>query len=95
MARKKLPQGIYKRGEVYYSCFSVNGKQVRRRLSTDLEVSKVMMRKLQMRHEAGEADNEYPLAELVERFFRAKRDFSPKTVERYRRAIRSVVSTSS
>ena len=93
MPRKKLPSGIYKREEVYYCCFTANGTRVRKKLSTDLEVSKVMLRKLRLRHEAGEVDNDYPFAELVERYFRAKPDLAPSSAVRYRQAIKSVTST--
>ena len=93
MPRKKLPPGIYKRGDVYYCQFASNGTRVRKKLSTDLEVSKVMLRKLRLRHEAGEVDNDYPVSELLERYYRTKSQSSREsTVERYRGVIDQVVA---
>ena len=91
MPRKKLPSGIYKREEVYYCCFTCNGTRVRKKLSTDLEVSKVMLRKMRLRHEADEVDNDYPFADLVERYFaRVGPTIAPRSVERYRDGLKPV-----
>ena len=91
MPRKKLPSGIYKREETYYCCFTCNGTRVRKKLSTDLEVSKVMLRKLRLRHEAGEVDNDYPFTDLVERYFtRVGPTIAQSSVVRYRDGLRAV-----
>lgn len=50
MARKKkLPSGMWKRGNTYYARFRAHGQQVRERLSTNLEVATTMLTELRMK----------------------------------------------
>lgn len=58
--------------------------------------AKRMLHKLQLRHEAGELDNDFEFTELVERFFRARSGqggLRPSTVARYRECVELFVDT--
>ena len=92
MAKRKLPSGLRKRGESYYADFMCGGQRIRKRLSTDLEVSKRMLNKLRMRHEAGEVDNDFSVVELIERYFEdSSHGLADGTVKRYRLALETFV----
>ena len=44
-----MPRGMHLRGDVFYSCFRANGKQVRKRLSSDFDTAKKMLNELRSR----------------------------------------------
>lgn len=51
-----------------------------------------MLRKLRMRHEAGEIDNEHSVDELVERYFKQQQHIlAPRSICRYRNALTSIL----
>lgn len=50
-ARSKLPAGMVLRGRVYYARFKHGGREVRKRLSTDLKVATSLLRELMARAE--------------------------------------------
>ena len=74
MARtKKLPKGLWKRGNIYYARFRHGGRMVQKRLSSDLDVAKVALNDLRARADKGDLgiiDNDCPWTDLKERFLR-------------------------
>ena len=71
--RRSLPSGLWKRGNIYYSCFRAGGRLIRKRLSSDLRTATQMLNELRVRADrAGEGmlDNELPVAQLKEDFLR-------------------------
>ena len=68
IARKaKLPPGMWQRGQTYYARFSSQGRQVRKRLSTDFATAKLLLNDLMARSDRGDfgyLDNDYPWKEL-------------------------------
>lgn len=70
---KKLPPGMWQRGEVYYARFKANGREVRKRLSTDLAAAKLLLNELRARADKadfGIIDNNYPWVELRKEFLK-------------------------
>jgi integrase len=97
MARqRKLPAGMQLRGKVYYSCFRANGRQVRKRLSTDFEAACRILNSLRAKADQadfGLLDNDVALAELRKKFERHCRlTLRPKTQERYEHALDKLLS---
>ena len=72
MARKrKLPQGLWKRGATYYARFSAGGRLVRKKLSSDYTVACQMLNDLRARADRsdwGFLDTDYPWKDLKEMF---------------------------
>ena len=70
MARKaKMPSGMTNRNGTYYSNFRSEGKMVRKKLSTNFQVAKVMLEDLRMRkyrESKGDIDNSALIADLAE-----------------------------
>jgi len=67
MAKRKLPSGMWKRGNVYYARFKHRGHEVRKRLSTNLTAATEMLNDLKARLDkagAGILDNSYPWDDL-------------------------------
>ncbi|MCH7688420.1 MAG: hypothetical protein IH899_17350, partial [Planctomycetes bacterium] len=68
MARKtKLPAGMWQRGQTYYARFSSQGRQVRKRLSTDFATATMLLNDLRARSDRGDfgyLDNDYPWKDL-------------------------------
>lgn len=70
-AKTTLPEGMRKRGKVYYAWFRFRGKSVCKRLSAQLSVAKTMLNDLKGRLERGEwgiLDNDCPWAEVKEQY---------------------------
>lgn len=87
MARKKkLPEGMWQRGKVYYARFRHNGKLIRKKLDTDFEAACEELTRLKLklnRKAAGEIDNDFPLEKLKEEYLKAKRqEIRPSSVKR-------------
>lgn len=96
MARKKkLPPGMWQRGNTYYARFSKNGRLVRKRLSTDFAVACEMLNDMRARADRadfGMLDNNYPLADLRQEYLRAcEQTLRPSTVRRYRKCLQTVL----
>jgi integrase len=96
MARpQKLPEGLYKRGKMYYADFRAGGRRVRMKLSRDLTVATQLMRQERARAERadrGWLDNDYPLKELQAKYVAyIKQALAPGTVERYERSLRAIM----
>ena len=72
MARKrKLPQGLWKRGKVYYARFSSGDRLVRKKLSSDYTVACQLLNELKSRADRadfGILDLDYPWADLKASF---------------------------
>ena len=89
MARKaKMPSGMTNRNGTYYSNFRSEGKMVRKKLSTNFQVAKVMLEDLRMRkyrESKGDIDNSALIADLAELWFQSITQQRPaSTVRRYR-----------
>lgn len=70
---KKLPPGMWRRGGVYYARFRRNGREVRKRLSTDLDTAKSLLNELRSRadrQDFGIVDNNYKWSTLKAEFLR-------------------------
>lgn len=69
----KLPDGMWVRGGVYYARFRANGREVRKRLSTNLRAATQMLNDLRARADKadfGLLDNACPWSELKTEFMR-------------------------
>ncbi len=91
---RKLPPGMWKRGDVYYSRFRSDGQVVRQRLSTDFRVACQMLTDLRLgryRRANGELSNDYTLELLSKEYFRSiDQTLNPSTVQRYRQNLANV-----
>ena len=85
--KRKLPEGVRERNGAYYGDFYANGRRVRKRLSSQLDVAEELLHELQARADRadfGLLDNDFRLAELREQWLRYCRQArKPATVERY------------
>ena len=92
---KGLPSGMIKRGEKYYANFRYEGKHIRKVLSPDLQVAKVMLRDLRMKaykKSTGDVGNDQRIAELADAWFRSiAQRIGAATVTRYRQNISAVL----
>lgn len=74
MARpKKLPDGMYKRGKVYYARFRAGGRQIRKRLSTNYTAACELLNDMRARADKadfGILDNDYPWKDMKEAYIR-------------------------
>jgi len=71
--QRKLPPGMWQRGDVYYARFRANGRDVRKRLSSDFRVACELLRELRARADKadfGLVDNDYKWAALKEEFLK-------------------------
>ena len=87
MARSKgLPAGLIKRGQVYHANFQYNGRRVRKKLATNLNVATQMLNDLRARvfqDDYGALDNNVPLSEIKEEYLTSCEDrVRPSTFER-------------
>ena len=83
----KLPPGMIKRGKKYYANFRQDGKLIRKKLSPNFQVAKVMLQDLRMkvhRESNGDIDNDQFIKELSEKWFRSiGQTLDASTVVRY------------
>lgn len=74
MARpRKLPPGIWQRGDTYYARLRVGGRLIRKRLSSDFTTAKALLNEIRAKAERGDfglSDNDYSWAELKREFLR-------------------------
>ena len=70
--QRKLPKGMVKRGDAYYSAFRAGGRLVRKRLSSDFKTATELLNDLHRADKAdyGQVDNDLPWAELKAEFLR-------------------------
>jgi integrase len=67
----KIPEGLWARNGTYYARFRTNGREVRKRLSSDLKAAKEMLNELKSRADKadfGLLDNDYSYADLKKEF---------------------------
>ena len=92
--KPKLPSGMIKRGNTYYAHFRQDGKPIRKKLSTNLQVAKVMLQDLRMkvyRESIGEIDNDMPICELETLWLRSIRQSgADSTATRYRQNLANI-----
>ena len=74
MARtKRLPPGLWKRGNVYYARFKAHGREYRDRLSKDFDAACELLNRLRARADRAEfdiIDNNSPWQSLKAEFMR-------------------------
>lgn len=71
--QRKLPSGMWRRGRTYFARFRANGREVRKRLSTDFRVACELLRDLRARADKadfGLVDNDYKWATLKDEFIK-------------------------
>jgi hypothetical protein len=71
--KRKLPLGLWKRGDTYYAKFSHGGRTVRKRLSSDYDVACEALNSIRARADRGDfdlIDNDYKWEELKAEFLR-------------------------
>ncbi|HKI36066.1 MAG TPA: tyrosine-type recombinase/integrase [Gemmataceae bacterium] len=89
--KRKLPEGMYRRGRHYYADFYAGGRRVRKKLATDLDAAKDILIELRSRAQRADfslLDNDYPLAELRDQYLRhCKQALGELSEVRYRQAI--------
>ena len=94
--KKKLPEGIRERGGTYHADFYANGRRVRKKLSTNLDVAKQLLTELKARADRadfGLLDNDYSLSELQTSFLdHCKQVKRPSTVESYQICLNNILS---
>src|SRR5579871_2359408 len=88
MSRKrKLPDGMVTRPgrKGYYADFRVGGRRVQKKLGTDFDAAKSILHDLKARAEKAEfglLDNNYPLAELQQKYLtHCRQSLDPNTVK--------------
>ena len=90
----KLPSGMIKRGNAYYAHFRQAGRPIRKKLSPNLEVAKVMLQDLRMkcyRENNGEIDNDILIGELSSLWLRSlSQRLAASTVTRYRQNMANI-----
>ena len=70
---RKLPPGMVKRGQTFYSAFRSGGRSVKKRLSTNFRAACEMLTELRSRADKGDfdlVDNDYPWADLKAEFLK-------------------------
>ena len=70
-SQQNLPPGMWKRGRVYYARFRAGGREIRRKLSTQLDVVRQVLNELRARADKadfGLVDNGCAWAELKKEF---------------------------
>ncbi len=95
MAReRKLPSGMWKRGNVYYARYRCDGELIRQKLSTDFRVACEMLTDLRLgvyRREKGEVTNDLEITKLAIYWFRSiEQTLESSTVRRYQQNISNV-----
>ena len=90
-----MPSGMIKRGTKYYANFRYNGNCIRKVLSPNFQVAKIMLKDLRMkayREKNGDIDNDREIADLSEAWFRSiMQRLGAKTITRYRQNISNVL----
>jgi integrase len=86
--RRKLPSGMWLRGNAYYARFRANGRVVRKKLSTDYRVACELLAEMQARAaraDFGIIDNNVPLDEVRDQYLPAcSQSVRSSTLARYR-----------
>jgi len=92
---RKLPVGMQKRGNVYYSGFRAGGRLIRKRLSEDFKTACMLLRDLKARADRADfdlLDNDHGIADLKRQYLaHCEQVLRPKTVKRYRENLANVL----
>ncbi len=95
--KRKLPDGMVTRPgrKAYYADFRVGGRRVQKKLGTDFEAAKSILHDLKARAEKAEfglLDNNYPLAELQQKYLtHCRQSLDPNTVKCYEGWLKNIV----
>jgi integrase len=91
--RKPSPD-LWKRGNVYYARFSHNGRQIRKKLCSDLQVAEEMLAELKLatyRGEVGIVTTDYLVAALLDDYLRSvSQSIASSSAERYGQRARNL-----
>ncbi len=83
----RLPEGMTKRGRVYWADFRADGRRIRKRLSTDLKTARQLLTELRARVERADyslVDNDLPIVDLQAEYLKhCRQTKKPGTVDRY------------
>jgi integrase len=95
--KRKLPDGMTTRPgrRGYYADFWAGGRRVQKKLGTDFDAAKTILHDLRARAEKAEfglLDNDYPIAELRERYLKRCKQERPRSVDRYRNALDHILA---
>jgi integrase len=93
---RKLPENMRVRGGVYYADFyDVNGRRVRKRLSSDFDAAREILNDLKARADKAEhglLDNDYALDQMREEFIRhSEQTVKPATADRYETCLTNIL----
>jgi hypothetical protein len=84
----KLPDGMIRRGAVYWADFRAGGRRIRKSLSRNLKTARQLLIELRARAERGDyglLDNDYPMEDLRAEYLRhCEQTKKPATVKRYK-----------
>ena len=72
-SHRKLPEGLRKRGNIYYAWFQSGNVRVRKRLSHNLQVAKVLLNDMRAKLDRGDlgvVDNRYPWQLALDEYLR-------------------------
>lgn len=89
---RKLPDGLWKRGDTYYARFRANGRLVRKRLSTVFDTACELLRDLRSRTDKADfdlIDNDYTWDELKKEFLRWARQ-AVRNPDQYERDLKHI-----
>ncbi|NQT13178.1 MAG: site-specific integrase [Planctomycetes bacterium] len=95
MTKKKLPPGMALRGQTYWADFRVNGRRVRKSLSTNHKTARQLLIELRARTERGDfglMDNDCRLDELQAAYLRhCEQTLKPGSVSAYRLRLQTIL----
>jgi hypothetical protein len=93
--KRKLPEGMTRRGRHYYCDFYAGGRRVRKRLATDLNAPKDILVETRSRAQKGDyglLDNDFPLAEPKQQWLRyCRQALEPKSIARYEACLGNIL----
>ena len=91
---RKLPAGMWQRGNVYYARFRCDGEEIRQRLSSDFRVACTMLSDLRLgeyRREKGEISNDITIESISNGWlWSIEQTLEPSTVRRYRQNVDNI-----
>ena len=90
-----LPEGMRKRGNVYWADFGHNGRRIRKSLSRNLKTAKQLLTEMKSRMERGDygiIDNDCQLGALEKQFLRhCRQTTKPNTVKQYTNCLTNIL----
>ena len=95
MNNRQLPEGMTRRGRVYWADFRVNGRRIRKSLSTNSKTAKQLLIELRARAERRDynlMDNNTGLTEIKGLFIKhCQQTLKPETVSLYERRLAAIL----